>query len=205
MRERLAAFQRSRTGQFLKKMMDDRAPNLAILLAWGDAQHPVSTGARYSGDRRIRPTRRPALEDVPRRVYTAHQVAPGPQALEADVSAAVAAARSVFQAASDGSKSRSVCSAYGTDMVAVGLSIRAQSTRRAVARFFGPMSCAWRWRRSRSTSLAVMPVKDTRLYTKCTSFVTVRCVAPRSCQARAASADQFGASRMARNAVSSEG
>jgi membrane protein len=35
MREKLAAFQNSRAGQFLKKVMDDRAPNLAVLLAWG--------------------------------------------------------------------------------------------------------------------------------------------------------------------------
>ncbi|MGI9146969.1 MAG: YhjD/YihY/BrkB family envelope integrity protein [Chloroflexota bacterium] len=35
MREKLAAFQKSRAGQLLKKVMDDRAPNLAVLLAWG--------------------------------------------------------------------------------------------------------------------------------------------------------------------------
>ncbi|MBV9170536.1 MAG: YihY/virulence factor BrkB family protein [Chloroflexi bacterium] len=35
MKERLAAFQKSRAGQFLKKIMDDRLANLAILLAWG--------------------------------------------------------------------------------------------------------------------------------------------------------------------------
>ncbi len=35
MREKLAAFQNSRAGQFAKKVMDDRAPNLAVLLAWG--------------------------------------------------------------------------------------------------------------------------------------------------------------------------
>jgi membrane protein len=35
MRDKLAAFQQSRAGQFLKKVMDDRAPNLAVLLAWG--------------------------------------------------------------------------------------------------------------------------------------------------------------------------
>ncbi|MDQ6670279.1 MAG: YihY/virulence factor BrkB family protein [Chloroflexota bacterium] len=35
MRERLAAFQQSKKGQFLTKVMDDRAPNLAVLLAWG--------------------------------------------------------------------------------------------------------------------------------------------------------------------------
>lgn len=35
MREKLAAFQQSRAGQFLKKAMDDRVPNLAVLLAWG--------------------------------------------------------------------------------------------------------------------------------------------------------------------------
>ena len=34
-RERLAAFQNSRAGEFLEKVMDDRAPNLAVLLAWG--------------------------------------------------------------------------------------------------------------------------------------------------------------------------
>jgi membrane protein len=34
-REKLAAFQNSRVGQLLKKIMDDRAPNLAVLLAWG--------------------------------------------------------------------------------------------------------------------------------------------------------------------------
>jgi membrane protein len=32
---RLAAFQRSRAGLFVKKLMDDQAPNLASLLAWG--------------------------------------------------------------------------------------------------------------------------------------------------------------------------
>src|ERR671929_1284634 len=35
MREKLAAFQQSRVGQFVKKVMDDRLPNLAVLLAWG--------------------------------------------------------------------------------------------------------------------------------------------------------------------------
>ncbi len=35
MREKLAAFQNSRAGRLLKKVMDDRAPNLAVLLAWG--------------------------------------------------------------------------------------------------------------------------------------------------------------------------
>jgi membrane protein len=35
MREKLAAFQQSRAGQFVKKVMDDRVPNLAVLLAWG--------------------------------------------------------------------------------------------------------------------------------------------------------------------------
>src|SRR5918912_629594 len=35
MREKFAAFQQSRAGQFLKKVRDDRAPNLAVLLAWG--------------------------------------------------------------------------------------------------------------------------------------------------------------------------
>src|SRR5437588_12758901 len=32
---KLEAFQRSRVGLFIKKIMDDRAPNLAALLAWG--------------------------------------------------------------------------------------------------------------------------------------------------------------------------
>ena len=31
----LEAFQRSRVGLFIKKVMDDQAPNLAALLAWG--------------------------------------------------------------------------------------------------------------------------------------------------------------------------
>ena len=35
MREKFAAFQQSRAGQFLKKVRDDRVPNLAVLLAWG--------------------------------------------------------------------------------------------------------------------------------------------------------------------------
>jgi uncharacterized BrkB/YihY/UPF0761 family membrane protein len=35
MREKLAAFQRSRAGQFVQKVLDDRALNLASLLAWG--------------------------------------------------------------------------------------------------------------------------------------------------------------------------
>ena len=35
MRAKLAAFQQSRAGQFVKKARDDRVPNLAILLAWG--------------------------------------------------------------------------------------------------------------------------------------------------------------------------
>ena len=35
MREKLEAFKRSRAGQFVQKIQDDRAPNLAILLAWG--------------------------------------------------------------------------------------------------------------------------------------------------------------------------
>lgn len=35
MREKLAAFKRSRAGQFVQKIQDDRAPNLAVLLAWG--------------------------------------------------------------------------------------------------------------------------------------------------------------------------
>ena len=32
---KLKAFQQSRAGQFLKKVQDDRVPNLAVLLAWG--------------------------------------------------------------------------------------------------------------------------------------------------------------------------
>jgi uncharacterized BrkB/YihY/UPF0761 family membrane protein len=35
MRQKLAAFQNSRAGQFWNAVMDDRAPNLAVLLAWG--------------------------------------------------------------------------------------------------------------------------------------------------------------------------
>ena len=35
MREKLAAFKRSRAGQFVQKIQDDRAPNLAVLLGWG--------------------------------------------------------------------------------------------------------------------------------------------------------------------------
>ncbi len=35
MGEKLAAFKRSRAGQFVQKVQDDRAPNLAVLLAWG--------------------------------------------------------------------------------------------------------------------------------------------------------------------------
>jgi membrane protein len=35
MGDKLKAFQQSRAGQFLKKVQDDRLPNLAILLAWG--------------------------------------------------------------------------------------------------------------------------------------------------------------------------
>lgn len=35
LKAKLDAFQRSRAGLFLKKVMDDRAPNLAALLAWG--------------------------------------------------------------------------------------------------------------------------------------------------------------------------
>jgi uncharacterized BrkB/YihY/UPF0761 family membrane protein len=35
MRDKLEAFKRSRAGQFLQKVMDDRAPNLAVILAWG--------------------------------------------------------------------------------------------------------------------------------------------------------------------------
>src|SRR5438105_3765669 len=38
MKDKLAAFQQSRAGQFLKKVMDDRVPNLAVLLAWGTLQ-----------------------------------------------------------------------------------------------------------------------------------------------------------------------
>jgi membrane protein len=34
-KDKLAAFQRSRVGQFVRKVLDDRAPNLAVLLAWG--------------------------------------------------------------------------------------------------------------------------------------------------------------------------
>src|ERR1700704_1715105 len=35
LKAKLDAFQRSRVGLFLKKVMDDQAPNLASLLAWG--------------------------------------------------------------------------------------------------------------------------------------------------------------------------
>ena len=35
MKDKLAAFQQSRLGQFLKKVQNDRVPNLAVLLAWG--------------------------------------------------------------------------------------------------------------------------------------------------------------------------
>jgi hypothetical protein len=35
MPQKLDAFQNSRAGHFLKNVMDDRAPNLAVLLAWG--------------------------------------------------------------------------------------------------------------------------------------------------------------------------
>jgi len=35
MRERLAALQQSKPGQFVTKLLNDRAPNLAVLLAWG--------------------------------------------------------------------------------------------------------------------------------------------------------------------------
>src|SRR5438105_14260988 len=35
LKARLAAFQRSRVGLFVKKVIDDQAPNLAALLAWG--------------------------------------------------------------------------------------------------------------------------------------------------------------------------
>src|SRR3981189_2356045 len=35
LKAKLDAFQRSRVGLFLKKVMDDQAPNLAALLAWG--------------------------------------------------------------------------------------------------------------------------------------------------------------------------
>jgi hypothetical protein len=51
MRQKLDAFQNSRAGHFLKKVMDDRAPNLAVLLAWGtlntaDTQHAPSSRPR---------------------------------------------------------------------------------------------------------------------------------------------------------------
>src|SRR3982074_2808533 len=35
LKARLEQFQRSRVGLFVKKVMDDQAPNLAALLAWG--------------------------------------------------------------------------------------------------------------------------------------------------------------------------
>src|SRR5438874_5397001 len=35
LKKRLEAFQRSRAGLFVKKLLDDQAPNLAALLAWG--------------------------------------------------------------------------------------------------------------------------------------------------------------------------
>src|ERR1700704_6203398 len=35
LKAKLDAFQRSRVGLFIKKVMDDQAPNLAALLAWG--------------------------------------------------------------------------------------------------------------------------------------------------------------------------
>src|SRR5215207_1232335 len=35
MGDKLAALKQSRAGQFVKKVQDDRVPNLAILLAWG--------------------------------------------------------------------------------------------------------------------------------------------------------------------------
>jgi membrane protein len=35
MRDKLTAFQQSRAGQFIKKVQDDRAPNLGVLLGWG--------------------------------------------------------------------------------------------------------------------------------------------------------------------------
>src|SRR4051794_7205296 len=35
LKSRLQAFQNSKLGQFLKKVLDDQAPNLAALLAWG--------------------------------------------------------------------------------------------------------------------------------------------------------------------------
>jgi membrane protein len=35
MRQRIEAFQKSAPGRFVKKVLDDRAPNLAIILAWG--------------------------------------------------------------------------------------------------------------------------------------------------------------------------
>src|SRR5919198_6315593 len=38
MGDKLKAFQQSRAGQFLKKVQDDRVPNLAVLLAWGTLQ-----------------------------------------------------------------------------------------------------------------------------------------------------------------------
>src|SRR3954465_9716823 len=34
-KEKMAQFQRSRAGLFVKKVMDDQVPNLAALLAWG--------------------------------------------------------------------------------------------------------------------------------------------------------------------------
>src|SRR5438445_9498096 len=35
LKAKLEAFQRSRVGLFVQKVMDDQAPNLAALLAWG--------------------------------------------------------------------------------------------------------------------------------------------------------------------------
>ena len=35
LKAKVEAFQRSRAGFFVKKLMDDQAPNLAALLAWG--------------------------------------------------------------------------------------------------------------------------------------------------------------------------
>ena len=35
MRQRIEAFQKSPLGRFVRKVLDDRAPNLAIILAWG--------------------------------------------------------------------------------------------------------------------------------------------------------------------------
>lgn len=35
MKDKLAQFQKSKVGEFLRKVLNDRAPNLAVLLAWG--------------------------------------------------------------------------------------------------------------------------------------------------------------------------